>query len=118
MIDRGDKRQLIQYIRDVINDDFLGTGKFITRNLINTITIEKTETGFKLNIPARMYSFKEWNKNKAIVPYGNGSYAQRVNVTGGFSGVHKNYVERAIDKAINRWLRENKYKTKGVVRKS
>ena len=115
-MDRGHKRQLIQYIQEAINEDFLGTGEFITRNLINTIKIEKTEIGYKILIPARMYDFKEWNKNRVVVPYGNGSYAQRVNETGGFSGVHKNYIERAINKGIRRWLNANKKYFRGKVK--
>ncbi|MBR6515947.1 MAG: hypothetical protein IKT40_03735 [Bacilli bacterium] len=116
MIDKESKANLMNYIKENIEKNF--SDKYITHNLINTIKIIPTETGFKLEIPAKMYDFKEWNKNKVIVPYGNGSYAQRVNKTGGFSGEHKNYIEKAINEAIHRWLKENNYKLKGAKKRS
>jgi hypothetical protein len=110
------KYKLMRYIKEGIEESF--GDKYITHNLINTITITTTETGFNLEIPAQMYDFKEWNRNRVVVPYGNGSYAQRVNKTGGFSKTHKNYVEKAINKAIRRWLKEYGYKMNGVVKRS
>lgn len=110
------KRDLIERIYWGLKKDFWD--KYITLNLEKTIKIISTEDGFKIEIPARMYNFKEWNKNKVIVPYGTGSYAQRVNETGGFSGTHKNYVERAIDEAIRTWFLAHKDVLKGDIIKS
>jgi hypothetical protein len=115
-ISSKNKRQLMEYIKIKIEKNF--QNKYITHNLIDTIIITPTETGFKLEIPAQMYDFKEWNRHGVIVPYGNGSYAQRVNKKGGFSKTHKNYVEDSIDKAIRQWLKDSGYKMNGKVTKS
>lgn len=37
-----------------------------------------------------------------------GSYAEEVDITGGFSGTHKDYVERCIRKGIEKWKRQYK----------
>ena len=48
-----------------------------------------------------------FRKEGAIVYTGKGSYAEAVNKKGGFSGSHKNYVERAIELAIFTWMKSN-----------
>jgi hypothetical protein len=66
-----------------------------------------------IDIPAPRYSIPKYLKTGVIVYNGKGSYANVVNKYGGFTGVHKNYVENAIELAISQWLRE--YDLKGTV---
>lgn len=70
---------------------------YLTHNLVDTMNVELKDDGAVVHIPAVRYDFKEWNKNKAVVPHQEwGSYAEQVNVSGGFSGYHKNYIDLAI----------------------
>lgn len=86
----------------------------ITKNLINTITIDIMASGdVKIKIPAKIYDLKEWNKNKVIIYTGEGSYAEAVNQTGGYSPTksHKNYIDKAIMESVVQW--KNYYHIKG-----
>lgn len=100
------KERLAQLIVAKISENF--SQKYITHNLIDNINITVRKENVIIEIPAQMYSFAEWNRNRVIVPYGKGSYANLVNKTGGFSGTHKNYVEQAIDDALKIWKNEIK----------
>lgn len=84
----------------------------LSGNLADTIFIEETLEGYKVHIPAQMYDLKEWNKSKVIIYTDEGSYAQKVNITGGFSKLHKHYVEQSIFEAIDEW--KHIYRLKGV----
>ena len=80
--------------------------KFLSGNLKNTITIEETDDGINITIPAQRYNISLFNE-KGVVQYNsNGSYAQAVDEYGGFSKTHTNYVEFAITDAIRECLRE------------
>jgi hypothetical protein len=78
---------------------------YVTHNLIDTITVDILGSGnIKISIPAKIYDAKLWRDEKMIAYTGQGSYAQEVNVIGGYSGKHKNYIEEAIKKSIVKWL--------------
>ena len=51
---------------------------------------------------------KEFSKTGKIVYTYNGSYASQVDVTGGFSKEHKDYINRCIDKSVREWLAKSK----------
>lgn len=80
----------------------------LSGNLANTIKIEKTDNGYSVQIPARVYDLVKWRTNRVIVYTGTDSYAEAVDQNGGFSGKHKKYVERAIMESIDEWINENK----------
>ena len=108
-IEVKDKVRLADLIRKNINESF--ETFYITRNLVNTIKIKYDENfNFTISIPAQMYDFEQWNKKKVVVYTGKGSYAQLVDKKGGFSKKHKNFVEKAIKKAIRQWMKEMKVK--------
>ena len=88
--------------------------KHLTMNLMNTIQVRKTDRGFEVDIPAELYDLKKWNEEKVVVYTGEGSYAQRVDVTGGFSKKHKAYVEYAIEESINAWVNKHNLEMKGM----
>ena len=98
-------QELAELIRAYIRANFETV--HLSGNLMDTITVEKTADGFTVEIPAEIYDLKRWKKEKAIVYTGEGSYAEKVNQTGGFSGKHANYVEDEIEIAIIDWGRDN-----------
>lgn len=54
-----------------------------------------------IHIPAVRYDLDKWFKDHVVVHTPEkGSYAQEVNVKGGFSGLHRGYVEQAIISSI------------------
>lgn len=54
-----------------------------------------------IHIPAVRYDLDKWYEDHTIVHTPEkGSYAQEVNIKGGFSGLHKGYVEQAIISSI------------------
>ena len=98
------KLELARLIVEEIKNEF----KMIhfSLNLFNTLTIYRNdENNWCVEIPAEMYDFKIFKQTGAIVPWGNGSYASRIDETGGFFRKHKNYVNKCINRAIIRWMR-------------
>ena len=107
-----DLKILADLIAKYIREDFEEI--HLSGNLMDTIMVTRTTLGFDIDIPAFLYDINTYRKKGVIVYEQSGSYAQEVNITGGFSGKHVNYVERAIEKAIKEWL--VKMKVSGKVR--
>lgn len=99
-------------IRDKIRENFAIV--HLSENLINTIKINRTTLGFEIEIPAEMYDIQKYMQQGVIVYTGEGSYAQQVNITGGFSKKHKNYIEDAIREGIEIWLKEMSLKAERI----
>lgn len=95
--------------------------KHLTRNLMDTIKVSSTPTGYEIDIPAEMYDMERWWKEKTVVPTGEGSYAQSLDSEGsrfdlwykrkdgGWGkkemrpGNHRGWVELAILEGIAAW---------------
>lgn len=106
-------------IRKYIKEEF--AKKHLSMNLVDTLKIYKTESGFEVEIPAEMYDTALFIKEDVIVYTGEGSYAQKLDKTGsefliqaksGYKFLkkphnHKGYIEDVLAKAIVRWLTEN-----------
>lgn len=86
----------------------------LSRNLIDTIEIRRTNYGYEIEIPAEIYDIRRYIDEGIVVYTGEGSYANEVNKTGGFSKFHKNYVEKAIFEGIAEWINENKINVRKV----
>lgn len=99
--------QLANKIVEKLKKNFANV--YLSGNLKDTIKVNKTPNGFEVEIPAKIYDLAKFYKTGAIIYTNNGSYASEVDETGGFSGVHKNYVEMAIYQAIYEWMKENNY---------
>lgn len=100
------KEQLARLIVEQIKEEF--KIKHLSLNLVNTIKVYSgVEGSWFVEIPAEMYDFKIFRKSGAVVPIGKGSYASKIDNTGGFSGTHKDYIDRCINKAIQIWLKQN-----------
>ena len=89
--------------------------KHLSMNLMNTIQVRKTDNSFEVDIPADLYDLKKWNQDKVVVYTGQGSYAQRVYVTGGFSKKHKAYIEYAIMECVEKWVKKHNLNMKGMI---
>lgn len=85
---------------------------FLSGNLKATTIVEPNPNGFNIVIPAERYDLKRWNKEGVVVYLGVGSYAQAVDKYGGFSGKHKRYIERSIEKSIHEWATRNRLKVR------
>ena len=110
MVSSEDMRLLAMLIEDEIKKEFSLT--YLSGNLRESIRIEKGEgNGYNVIIPAALYDISEWKKT-GVKNHKPGSYAAEVDKTGGFSGKHKDYVQRCVDKALVRWeaLKREKYK--------
>ena len=88
---------------------------YLSKNLINTIDVKFQDYGKKviIDIPAQIYDVALYKKSGVIL-YKGGSYAQKINETGGYSGKHKGYVEKCISNAIKKFLKE--YKINGKIK--
>lgn len=108
----NDLQLLAERIKKKIREEFAVV--HLSQNLIDTIEVRRTTFGFEIEIPAEIYDIGRWYKDRAIVYTGQGSYAQQVDVEGGFSGTHTDYVEDAIKDAIKEWILELKLNVKKV----
>lgn len=118
---------LVEYIKEDFED------KHLSKNLINTIQIEKTNDGMAVIIPAEKYNMPLFLREGVVVSSGTGSYASSLNETGSIIrlpgsgpgrprekkiGHHIGYVEKAINKALETWqgMMQDKYEIKNVQR--
>jgi hypothetical protein len=104
--------ELAKFIADEIRADFEIV--FLSGNLRDTIYLEKLSNGFKIVVDAERYDIAQYTDKKVIVYTGEGSYASEVDETGGFSyqRVHKNYISRAIQSGIDKWMKKNGFEGK------
>lgn len=104
MITKTHIQKLSDYIIEYLKEDFETI--HLSQNLADTIIVSETQEGFRIEIPAEMYDIAKFRKEGVVVYTGGGSYAEEVNKTGGFSKLHKGYVENAIIQAIQRWVQD------------
>lgn len=92
-------QRFAQMIYQGIYQDF--AIRHLSGNLMGTMRIEAGPNEVRISVPAVRYDWKSWNKEKSIVYRPElGSYAEAVDVYGGFSKTHQNYADRAIFAAI------------------
>lgn len=80
----------------------------LSMNLVNSIKIYDNDGKLTIEIPAQMYDIKKYKSSGVIIYNRKGSYASEVDKSGGFSGKHTDYVNKCINVAINRWMKEEK----------
>lgn len=97
--------QLSELVRKYIVKNFEKV--HLSGNLMKTIRVEYQDDKFFVVIPAEIYDVELYLEKKVIKYTGEGSYAQDVNETGGLSGKHINYVDKAIIEAIDEWVKVN-----------
>lgn len=76
----------------------------LSMNLSDSIKIYHIGDSYKVYIDADRYNVAEYRRSGTIVHTGKGSYAQAVDIKGGFSKKHISYVEKAIISAIERYV--------------
>lgn len=103
-----------QRLAEIIRQNFINEFETIhfSKNLMNTITVKEEDGKFIVDIPAPLYNLKQFKARGVILKTYKGSYAERINNTGGFSGKHTGYVERIITTSINQWIKESQLKAK------
>lgn len=84
----------------------------LSGNLINTIKVYSNEGKWFIEIPAEMYDINKYKKSGVVVHNRKGSYASQVDKSGGFSGKHVDYVDRCIQNAIQKWIKQNNIRGK------
>ena len=81
-------------------------------NLLKTMTINYNGKRYRINIPAPKYNRKKWEQEHIIQYTYKGSYASDLDIRGAnkwighkeiLTGEHKDYIDRAITKAIEVW---------------
>lgn len=89
------QKSIAQAIKNYIYEDF--ALRHVSGNLMNTLEIIHNEDNAQVRVPAVHYDHKEWKKNQTIIytPQ-EGSYANQVDITGGWSRTHQSYIDRAI----------------------
>lgn len=98
----SDIRRLGELIAGNVRENFEKV--HLSGNLMDGISVFKSGNGVSVSIPAVRYDIGRFRKERVIVLRpAEGSYAEEVNRTGGFSGFHVGYVEDAIRKGIIQW---------------
>ena len=93
--------------------------KHMSKNLVNTIKVEKMGNEINIHIPAKTYNMLLYQSQGVVVHTSNGSYASRLDETGsefyayskgtrkGAKRVaphnHKGYIDKVISEAILEW---------------
>lgn len=111
---------LANLIRSKIREGF--ATKHLSKNLMDTIQVRKTDSGYEVDIPAEIYNMAQWWRHRVIVYNGNGSYAQQLDSEGSKFFIyygnkrkwveprnHINFAEEAIMSAISEWMAQNGY---------
>lgn len=118
-----DLKTLAHYIKQEVRAEF--NEVHLSGNLMNTIKVVKDGDDYLVKIPAEIYDFAKFWKEKVIIPTGKGSYASQLNEQGSEFWLywqdkngkwhkqkrkprnHKNYIENAIIRAVARFSKEN-----------
>lgn len=99
-----DRIELAKCIEEAFREEFELV--HLAKNLVNTMKIEVTDNGVSIDIPAMKYNMKQFKEKGIIKYYYRGSYAEQINKTGGLSGKHEGYIEKCIEKGVQKWLAE------------
>lgn len=102
----GEVQELAELIVKNIKEEF--SLVHLSGNLMDTIKIVENGNGeFEVHIPAEKYDLVLFKNHGVLVYNGRGSYAETVNKQGGFSGTHKQFIQKAVEKSITEWLMLN-----------
>lgn len=97
-----DLSKVSNFIFQELKKDFVNI--HLSMNLYNSIKILKAGNKYIIDIDANAYNINKFIKDGVIEYTNKGSYAQKVDVEGGFSRLHKNYIERAIYNGVTRFI--------------
>lgn len=104
------KESLANILADTFRDEFKAV--HLSGQLLRSIKVTRDDVGnYMVEIPPQIYDIAYYRRYKVIKTVSSDSYAIDVNLTGGFSGLHKDYVSRCLSNAISRWAMNNNLKT-------
>ena len=72
----------------------------VSGNAFNTTKLEYSDNIASVNVHAPIYDKDIWEKDKVIVHTGQGSYAEALDIEGGYSGDHKGYILDCVNLAM------------------
>lgn len=108
VVKEGQLRALADLIAGNVRADFEEI--HLSGNLMDTIEVGKDFGYYMVRIPAVRYDLAKYRETRAIVyTPEKGSYADAVDASGGFSGMHKGYVELSVMRAIYQWLADCRF---------
>lgn len=100
------KKSLAQILADQFRQEFQSV--HLSGQLLRSITVSEDEDGnYKVEIPPQIYDVGYYKKFYVIKHTSPDSYAIEVNLTGGFSGMHKDYVAHCLSRAVMTWAATN-----------
>ena len=102
-IDLQEKLQLANKIVEKIMQDFQLV--HLSTNLMSTIEVRVVGNNVEIEIPANIYDVEKYLNEGVLIFTGEGSYASDVDTYGGFSGKHKDYLERSAREGAQEYFR-------------
>lgn len=100
------KRSLANILADQFRLEFQSI--HLSGQLLRSINVSTDEEGnYQVEIPAKIYDVGFYRKYGIIKHTSQDSYAIDVNLTGGFSGMHKDYLAHCLNRAIMAWASTN-----------
>lgn len=97
---RALSEEMARYIFDHIKQGFAET--HLSGNLMDTMRMERiSKDEVRITIPAERYDLGAFFEEGVVIPTGDGSYADQVNYTGGFSHKHIGYAGKAVWGAVS-----------------
>lgn len=105
------KQELAKCIVEELNEEFRYV--YLTKQLVDSIKIHTFNDDVFIEIEPQIYDISYAMKYGVIKPgKKTGSYASEVDRYGGISGKHKGYLEKCIQKGIQKWLALNSINAK------
>lgn len=105
------KESLARILAEEFSEEFRAV--HLSGQLLKSIKVSKDDAdNYMVRIPPQIYDIAFYRRYKVIKNISTDSYALDVNLTGGFSGLHKDYVQKCLSRAIMRWAAQNNVKIK------
>lgn len=100
--------RLATQIMNNIRQEF--ANKHLSMNLVNTMTLEMTNDGCVIRIPAQVYNMGQYLKQGTIIYTGTGSYAEALDIEGSYVlgrkiGNHIGWIGRVVNQAVSTWTK-------------
>ena len=100
------KKSLAELLADQFRYEFQSV--HLSGQLLRSINVSVDDEGnYQVEIPPQIYDVGYYKKYGIIKHISQDSYAIDVNITGGFSGLHKDYLAHCLNRAIMAWAAQN-----------
>lgn len=96
------KKDLANTIANKIRDEFRSV--HLSGQLLDSINVSIDDEGnCQVEIPPQIYDIGYYKRYGIIKHISQDSYAMDVDITGGFSGLHKDFLMNCVKRAITEW---------------